>query len=98
MGESSKLKFQAIKVFEILKFSYLKKVWISLNTNYKKNAPFFEWTDHDNPAPIIKNPLQVVEGHIQLPSGPGLGMDIDLNALDNQTAEIIKPWKKIQTS
>ena len=56
-----------------------------------KNAPFFEWTDHDNPAPIIKNPLQVVEGHIQLPSGPGLGMDIDLNALDNQTAEIIRP-------
>ena len=42
VGESSKLKFQAIKVFEILKFSYLKKVWISLNTNYKKNAPFFE--------------------------------------------------------
>jgi hypothetical protein len=26
VGESSKLKFQAIKVFEILKFSYLKKV------------------------------------------------------------------------
>jgi L-alanine-DL-glutamate epimerase-like enolase superfamily enzyme len=54
-----------------------------------KNSPFFEWTDHDNPSPIIKNSLQVVEGHIRIPSEPGLGMDIDPDALDDQTAEII---------
>ena len=39
---------------------------------------------------ILKEPFQVVDGHIALPTKPGLGIEIDENKLANYITD--KPW------
>ena len=56
-----------------------------------KNAPFFEAKQAgviDN-APFIKNPLNVVNGYLDIPQAPGLGLEPDWDMIDERTELII---------
>ena len=40
-------------------------------------------------APLLKNPLEISAGHLPVPSGPGLGMELDWGQIEKQTATVI---------
>ena len=64
----------------------------SVNVNGAiENAELLEvhppFTAHTNPA--LRNPLQLSDGHVAMPEGPGLGVDLDWDSIENQTTEVI---------
>ena len=64
----------------------------SLNANGAiENAEILEvhppFTTHTNPA--LKNPLKLADGHVEMPEGPGLGVDLDWDMIEAQTTELI---------
>ena len=58
-----------------------------------KNAPFFEARQAGvvEDTPCINNPLKVVDGYLEIPKSPGLGMDLNWDAIDEKTEQIIEP-------
>ena len=46
------------------------------------------FTAHTHPA--LKNPLKLSDGYVDMPEGPGLGVDLDWDIIENQTTEIIE--------
>ena len=55
-----------------------------------RNTPFLEASDALSAAPFIENPLQICDGYIEIAAAPGLGMEIDLAAVEEHTAERIQ--------
>lgn len=55
-----------------------------------RNTPFLELTDHEDAPPFVLNPLQIENGFVHLPYLPGLGMEIDLDAVTDMTSEPIE--------
>jgi len=58
-----------------------------------KNVPFFEARQAGvvEDTPCINNPLKVVDGYLEIPKSPGLGMDLNWDAIDEKTEQIIEP-------
>lgn len=56
-----------------------------------KNAPFFEAMRPgvQCPSPVIRNPVRVEDGIVQIPHRPGLGIDLDRDALDRETDTVM---------
>ena len=57
------------------------------------NADFFEAWDFGAPSETalqmgIRNPVEVVDGYVHLPQGPGLGIDLDMDTVDRRTVQI----------
>ena len=46
------------------------------------------FTAHTHPA--LKNPLKLSDGYVDMPEGPGLGVDLDWDIIEDQTTEIIE--------
>ena len=46
-----------------------------------RNTPFLEMTGQESGPAFIRNPLRVSDGYIEVPDLPGLGMDVDLDAV-----------------
>ena len=40
-------------------------------------------------APYIENPLTLVDGYLEVPQAPGLGMVLNWDAIDEKTEHII---------
>ncbi len=38
---------------------------------------------------IVTEPIEVVDGHVAVPTGPGLGVEIDLDVLDSVTTSVV---------
>lgn len=55
-----------------------------------RNTPFLEVSEGISSAPFIENPLQIRDGYIEIADAPGLGMEIDLAAVEEHTAERIQ--------
>ena len=55
-----------------------------------RNTPFLERTGHETTPPYVRNPVQVEDGFVLVPDLPGLGMEIDLDAAMEMTAELIE--------
>ncbi|MDE2704600.1 MAG: hypothetical protein OXI35_05985 [Gemmatimonadota bacterium] len=55
-----------------------------------RNTPFLEMVDGTSSAPFIDNPLQICDGYIEIPGAPGLGMEIDMGAVNEHTTELIE--------
>ena len=55
-----------------------------------RNTPFLEVADGTSSAPFIENPLQICDGYIEIPAAPGLGMEIDMGAVNEHTTELIE--------
>ena len=55
-----------------------------------RNAPFLEMSEDVASSPFIENPLEICDGHIQIPDAPGLGMEIDMGAVNEHTEELIE--------
>ena len=55
-----------------------------------RNAPFLEIAENGPSAPFIDNPLAICDGYIQIPDAPGLGMEIDMDAVNEHTEELIE--------
>ena len=55
-----------------------------------RNTPFIEMTGHETASTFVRNPLMVREGFVHLPDPPGLGMEIDLGLVMENTSELIE--------
>ena len=55
-----------------------------------RNTPFIEMTGHETGSPVLRNVLQAVNGLVQVPDLPGLGMEVDLDAVMVGTTELIE--------
>ncbi|MXY48728.1 MAG: hypothetical protein F4Y38_05425 [Gemmatimonadetes bacterium] len=55
-----------------------------------RNMPFLEMTGHEVAPPFVLNPVQIEDGLVPLPDLPGLGMEIDLDAVMDLTSEMIE--------
>ena len=55
-----------------------------------RNAPFLEIAENGPSSPFIGNPLAICDGYIQIPDAPGLGMEIDMDAVNEHTEELIE--------
>ena len=55
-----------------------------------RNAPFLEMSENGASSPFVENPLQICDGYIQIPNAPGLGMEIDMGAVNEHTEELIE--------
>lgn len=57
-----------------------------------KNAPFYETyaADSERASPLLRNPIRIEGGYVRAPSGPGLGIDLDPNALERHTEEVME--------
>ncbi len=55
-----------------------------------KNTPFIETTGHEATSPFVRNPPRTDDGFVQLPDLPGLGMEVDLDAIMDSTSELIE--------
>ncbi len=55
-----------------------------------RNTPFLEMTGQEIAPPFVLNPLQIEDGFVHLPDQPGLGMEIDLDAVTDMTSELIE--------
>ena len=55
-----------------------------------RNAPFLEVSENGPSSPFIENPLAICDGYIQIPDAPGLGMEIDMVAVNEHTEELIE--------
>ena len=56
-----------------------------------QNCPVMEChppLEQDRP-PYIRNPLQLDEGHVRMPAGPGLGIDLDWDLIEDLTERVI---------
>ena len=56
-----------------------------------RNCTYFEATAIGSLGgePLIKNPLQINNGHLSVPQGSGLGMDLDWAEIEKQTSKIL---------
>ena len=56
-----------------------------------KNCTFFEgWgVGSLGGEPVIENPLEIVDGHVAVPQGPGLGVELDWGEVEKGTEEVI---------
>lgn len=55
-----------------------------------RNTPFLEMTGHETVSSFVRNAPRVEDGFVQAPTLPGLGMDIDLDAVMEATSESIE--------
>ena len=55
-----------------------------------RNTPFLEVGENGASSPFIENPLQICDGYIEIPAAPGLGMEIDMGAVNEHTEELIE--------
>ena len=55
-----------------------------------RNTPFLEVSEGPSSSPFIENPLQICDGYIEIPDAPGLGMEIDMGAVNEHTEELIE--------
>ena len=55
------------------------------NTVLLEVHPPFE--EHAHPA--VRNPLSVADGYVRMPEGPGLGIDLDWDAIERETVDVI---------
>ena len=55
-----------------------------------RNTPFLEVVNGPSSSPFIENPLQICDGYIEIPAVPGLGMEIDMGAVNEHTTELIE--------
>ena len=55
-----------------------------------RNAPFLEIAENESSSPFIENSLQICGGYIEIPAAPGLGMEIDMGAVNEHTEELIE--------
>ena len=55
-----------------------------------RNAPFLEIAENGASSPFVGNPLQICDGYVQIPDVPGLGMEIDMGAVNEHTEELIE--------
>ena len=55
-----------------------------------RNIPFIEMTGHENASSFVRNAPKAGDGYVQIPDLPGLGMEIDLGAVREYTAELIE--------
>ncbi len=55
-----------------------------------RNTPFLEVAENEASSPFIGNPLQICDGYIEIPDAPGLGMEIDMGAVNEHTEELIE--------
>ena len=55
-----------------------------------RNTPFIEVSGHEVAPPFVLNPVQIEDGLVHLPDLPGLGMEIDLDAVMDMTSERIE--------
>jgi len=57
------------------------------------NCEFFELNAVDPAAPtasvLVKNPVKVEDGHIVVPQGDGLGIELDWDELEKRTVEVL---------
>jgi L-alanine-DL-glutamate epimerase-like enolase superfamily enzyme len=45
------------------------------------NCPFVELRTEDLASPLLKNPLEAVDGFVEVPTGPGLGVELNDDTL-----------------
>lgn len=55
-----------------------------------RNMPFLEMSENEASSSFIENSLQICDGYIQIPNAPGLGMEIDMGAINEHTEELIE--------
>ena len=55
-----------------------------------RNTPFLERSENEASSPFIENPLQICDGYIEIPAALGLGMEIDMGAVNEHTEELIE--------
>lgn len=55
-----------------------------------RNTPFIEMTGHETASTFVRNPLRVKDGFVHLPDLPGLGMEIDIDLVIENTTELIE--------
>ena len=55
-----------------------------------RNAPFLEVSEGLSAAAFVENPLQICDGYIEIPAAPGLGMEIDMDTVNEHTEELIE--------
>ena len=55
-----------------------------------RNTPFIETTGLENASPFVRNPPRADGGFVQVPDLPGLGMEVDLDAVMDSTLELIE--------
>ena len=56
------------------------------NTDLLEVHPPFAAHTH----PALKNPLTLVDGHVHMPELPGLGVNLDMDIIENETADLIE--------
>lgn len=55
-----------------------------------RNMPFIEMSGHEVAPPFVLNPVQIEDGFVHLTDLPGLGMEIDLDAVMDLTSELVE--------
>ena len=64
----------------------------STSTAPSRTGPLLEvhppFETHTNPA--IRNPLRMSRGYVEMPEAPGLGVDLDWDAIEDMTVEVIE--------
>ena len=55
-----------------------------------RNTPFLEMTGYEIAPPFVLSPVQIEDGFVHLHDLPGLGMEIDLDAVGDLTTERIE--------
>ncbi len=56
-----------------------------------RNCTYFEATATGSLGgePLVKNPLQISDGHLSVPQGPGLGMELDWGEIEKRTTKVL---------
>ena len=55
-----------------------------------RNTPFIEMAGLETASPFVRNPPRADGGFVQVPDLPGLGMEVDLDAVMNSTSELFE--------
>ena len=56
-----------------------------------ENAALLEVVPLEHMAPpALKNPLKLSGGYVEMPEGPGLGVDLDMGIIESETTEVIQ--------
>jgi L-alanine-DL-glutamate epimerase-like enolase superfamily enzyme len=57
------------------------------------NCEYFELAGVDPRAPtespLVKNPVQIEDGYVVVPQGPGLGAELDWGEIERRTVEVL---------
>jgi len=57
------------------------------------NCEFFELNGIDplspTETPLVKNPIQIEDGYLLVPEGPGLGVELDWDEIERRTLEVL---------